>query len=309
MKKTIIHITLTLSAMLLILASGVFAYLSAKDENGDLSIKTNHTHIFEESSSDVLPTATPIPTVTTSTYTPTPTPEPTLSPTPSPTTETPPIQPPSPSPTPSPTPSGPVFIDGFLDPRSITPEIVSNPSSITVLVNKYYAVPSDYVPSLVRAESSRNQSLHPEAAAAWDEMREDCKEATGYTLYLTSGYRSYNTQKDSFESAIRNKGVFRAISRYAHPGRSEHQLGLALDIATTASPTISGSFLNTDAGKWVRDNGHLYGFILRYPSGKEHITGYAFEAWHYRYVGVELATELYNSGQTLEEYYGLIPNH
>ncbi|MBN1775909.1 MAG: D-alanyl-D-alanine carboxypeptidase family protein [Clostridiales bacterium] len=211
---------------------------------------------------------------------------------------------PTPTPIPTPVPGEPVYINGFLDPRSVTPEIISNPSSITALVNKYHAVTKDYVPSLVPAKSSNGRYIRPEAADAWDLMREACHEDTGKTLYLTSGYRSYATQKASFENAIINKGLERAVSKYAYPGRSEHQLGLALDIATTSYKTISGSFLSTEAGQWMTEHAHEYGFILRYPSGKESITGYAFEAWHYRYIGVDAATAMHSSGQTLEEYLG-----
>ncbi|NLT12517.1 MAG: hypothetical protein GXY06_08940 [Clostridiaceae bacterium] len=197
-----------------------------------------------------------------------------------------------------------VYIDGFLDPRSVTPVIVPDPTSLTTLVNKFNAVPAEYVPALVLALSSKGCYIRPEAAEAWNLMRTACRTATGSTLYICSGYRSYTTQKSSFDDAIATKGVVRAISKYAYPGRSEHQLGLALDVATTATKTISGSFLTTPAGAWMAAHAHEYGFILRYPSGKENITGYAFEAWHFRYVGVEPATAMYINGQTLEEYLG-----
>lgn len=182
--------------------------------------------------------------------------------------------------------------------------MVSDASSITVLVNKYYSVSKDYVPSLVLAESSNGRYIRSEAADAWNLMRVACYDSTGKTLYIVSGYRSYATQKNSFENAIAKKGLTRAISKYAYPGRSEHQLGLALDISTTDSKKISGSFLKTTTGAWMAEHAHEYGFILRYPSGKESITGYAFEAWHYRYVGVDPATAMHDSGQTLEEYLG-----
>jgi len=198
----------------------------------------------------------------------------------------------------------PVYVDGFLDPRSVTPTMVPDASSITVLVNKYNAVSQDYVPSLVLAESSNNRYIRSEAADAWNLMRVACYDATGKTLYLVSGYRSYSAQKSSFENALTWKGLTRAISKYAYPGRSEHQLGLALDIATTDSKKISADFLETTAGAWMAEHSYEYGFILRYPSGKESITGYAFEAWHYRYVGVDPATAMHDNGLTLEEYLG-----
>jgi len=205
--------------------------------------------------------------------------------------------------TPSPS-DRPVYVNGFLDPRSVTPTMVSDASPLTVLVNKFYCVSKDYVPSLVPAKSSKQCYLRPEAADAWNLMRAACYDATGKTLYLSSGYRSYATQKFIFENAIANKGLERAISKYAYPGRSEHQLGLALDITTTDYKSISGSFLKTAAGQWMVEHAHEYGFILRYPSGKESITGYAFEAWHFRYVGVDPAIAMHNSRQTFEEYLG-----
>jgi D-alanyl-D-alanine carboxypeptidase len=90
-------------------------------------------------------------------------------------------------------------------------------------------------------------------------------------------------------------------------GRSEHNLGLALDISTTDAGEISSGFADTTAGAWVVEHCHEYGFILRYPKDKTAITGYVFEPWHYRYVGIDLAGTLFASGQTLEEYCGKVP--
>ncbi len=211
----------------------------------------------------------------------------------------------------APTPTGPVWYDGFVDPRTVEFEIISNPGDITVLINKYYAVSEDYAPELVTAASSANQKLRPESNAAWDLMRAACYEETGKTLYLTAGYSTFQQRIDLFEGAIKkvNDGVAnftmkRVVSKYAYAGRSEHNVGLALDIREINDSDISSNFLNTTAGAWMSDHAHEYGFILRYPSGKGHITGYDFEAWHFRYVGVDLATTLYEGGLTLEEYYG-----
>mgnify|MGYP002735323215 CR=1 FL=1 len=268
------------------------------------------------STTSMYPTTLETEATSTSTISPTPIPTPPPKRTPPPEPKTAPEKqpPPHPSPTPTPvpsptsppaTPEGPVYVNGFLDPRSITPTLVSDPSSLTVLVNKYFEVSSDYVPSLVEVISSKNCSIRPEAAEAWDLMREACSAATGKTLYLSSGYRSYETQKKLFEDALANKGLERAVSKYAYPGRSEHQLGLALDITTTDTKSISGSFLSTEAGMWMTDHAYEFGFILRYPSGKESITGYAFEAWHYRFVGVDVATAMYGTGLCYEEYLGI----
>jgi D-alanyl-D-alanine carboxypeptidase len=200
----------------------------------------------------------------------------------------------------------PVWYDGFVDPRTVRAEIVSNPGDITVLINKYYAMPEDYVPELVLAKNSAGQYLRPEASDAWDLMHEACLEDIGQNLYLISGYRSYATQAYSFSNGIERNGLAFAVKKNAYPGRSEHPLGLALDINIASDPEIRDGFMETTAGKWVAKHGHEYGFILRYPKDKGDIIGYGYEAWHFRYLGVELATELYESGQTPEEYYGKI---
>ena len=197
-----------------------------------------------------------------------------------------------------------VWYNGYVDPRSVRAEVVSDPSDIEVLVNKYYAMPADYVPDLVMANHSDGQYLRPEASDAWDAMYDACKADCGESLYLISGYRSYATQTYSFSNAITRRGIDKAVEKNAYQGRSEHPLGLALDINIASDPEIRDGFAETTAGKWVNEHGHEYGFIMRYPRDKGSITGYGYEAWHYRYVGVDLATKLYESGQTLEEYYG-----
>lgn len=218
---------------------------------------------------------------------------------------------PTPSPTPTPAPEyvepildKPVWYNGYVDPRSIRAELVTNPGDIDVLINKYYSMPSDYVPDLVMAESSAGQYLRPEADDAWDLMRAACKKDCGEVLYLVSGYRSWATQAYSFTHAIERRGIDKVCEKNAYQGRSEHCLGLALDMNIASDPEIRDEFAETTAGKWVNEHGHEYGFIQRYPRDKGSITGYGYEAWHYRYVGVEVATAMYKTGQTLEEYYG-----
>lgn len=220
---------------------------------------------------------------------------------------------PTPSPTPTPAPEyieplidKPVWYNGYVDPRSIRAELVTNPEDITVLINKYYSMPSDYVPDLVMAGSSAGQYLRPEADDAWDLMRAACQADSGEVLYLVSGYRSWATQTYSFTHAIERRGIDKVCEKNAYQGRSEHCLGLALDINIASDPEIRDEFAESTAGQWVNEHGHEYGFILRYPREKGSIIGYGYEAWHYRYVGVELATALFESGQTLEEYYGKV---
>ena len=243
-----------------------------------------------------VPAAT-VPTATAATAPPTPTPLPTPTPTPSPT----------PTPTPEyiePIIDEPVWYNGYVDPRSIRAEVVANPEDISVLINKYYAMPSDYVPDLVMAASSAGQYLRPEADDAWDLMRAACQKDAGETLYLVSGYRSWADQTYSFSNAIVRRGIDKVCEKNAYQGRSEHCLGLALDMNIASDPEIRDEFAESTAGAWVNEHGHEYGFILRYQREKGSITGYGYEAWHYRYVGIEVATSLYESGQTLEEYYG-----
>jgi len=220
---------------------------------------------------------------------------------------------PTPTPTPTPAPEyieplidKPVWYNGYVDPRSIRAELVTNPEDITVLINKYYSMPSDYVPDLVMAGSSAGQYLRPEADDAWDLMRAACQADSGEVLYLVSGYRSWATQMYSFTHAIERRGIDKVCEKNAYQGRSEHCLGLALDINIASDPEIRDEFAESTAGQWVNEHGHEYGFILRYPREKGSIIGYGYEAWHYRYVGVELATALFESGQTLEEYYGKV---
>jgi len=200
-----------------------------------------------------------------------------------------------------------VWYDGYADPRTISAEIVTNPEDLTVLVNKYFAIPESYTPDLVLAESSKNQYVKTEANDAWNLMRAACEADTGYVLYLCSGYRTFEAQAALYSKSIADKGIAHACSRNALEGRSEHNLGLALDISTTGAGVISSGFAGTEAGIWVGEHCYEYGFILRYPEEKTSITGYVYEPWHYRYVGVDLAGTLYASGQTLEEYYGKVP--
>ena len=134
-------------------------------------------------------------------------------------------------------------------------------------------------------------------------MYQACLEQTGLELYLVSGYRSYSAQTKSYNRALSRKGLVHTIKYYAWPGRSEHQLGLGFDISTADKREISAHFAERPAGQWLAAHAYLYGFILRYPAGKESLTGYGYEAWHYRYVGVDLATICYQNNWVLEEYW------
>ena len=178
---------------------------------------------------------------------------------------------------------------------------IFDPSSLTVCVNRKSTLSSDYNPTDlvlpdVRAVNSSNRLyMRKEAASALEELFK-AAEDENYYLYAVSGYRSYSYQKS----------IYNPYSGYSAPaGASEHQLGLAMDITLAKyNGTLSVDFGNTKEGKWVKENAHKYGFIIRYLQGKEDITGYNYEPWHLRYLGVDLATELYEKNITLEEYYG-----
>ena len=178
---------------------------------------------------------------------------------------------------------------------------IFDPSSLTVCVNRKSTLSSDYKPTDlvlpdVRAVNSSNRLyMRKEAASALEELFK-AAEDENYYLYAVSGYRSYSYQKS----------IYNPYSGYsAPPGASEHQLGLAMDVTLPEyGSRLYVKFGQSEEGIWLRENAYRYGFVIRYLEGKEDITGYNYEPWHIRYVGEELAKELYERGITLEEYYG-----
>ena len=126
--------------------------------------------------------------------------------------------------------------------------------------------------------------------------------SAGLSIRVVSGFRSYNTQNNLYNNYVNRDGRAAADTYSARPGHSEHQTGLAADINL-----VDDSFEYTSEGQWLNNNAYKYGFILRYPKGKTSETGYIYESWHYRYVGVDLATKLYNGGNwiSLENYFGI----
>lgn len=165
-------------------------------------------------------------------------------------------------------------------------DIIVGPTYINgiLIVNKKYALPIDF--------GGTNES----AINALYELQNDAS-LIGYSMPLLSGYRSYYTQQTLYNNYVNIDGKDLADTYSARPGHSEHQTGLAFDVGN-----IDDNYGNTQEGIWLKNNAHLYGFIIRYPKGKEHITGYQYEPWHIRYLGVEHATNIYNSEITLEEY-------
>lgn len=179
--------------------------------------------------------------------------------------------------------------------------------SITILVNKNHSISASYVPGdlvTVDLPSTRDTQLRSVAAEGLTKLFK-AAEAAGHELYCCSGYRSYETQSELYAWNVDTYGVEGAELVSARPGMSEHQLGLAMDV-TSASVgfDLLESFGTTPEGQFIKENAHKYGFIVRYPQGKTDITGYAYEPWHLRYLGVDMATDIYNSGKTMEEYYG-----
>ncbi len=158
-----------------------------------------------------------------------------------------------------------------------------------LIANKTYSLPESYNPG----------GLLPECEEAFALMKKDAARL-GLNIYISSGFRSYASQKSIYNRYVSRDGKALADTYSARPGHSEHQTGLSIDLNT-----ITQSFGRTKEGKWVAANCHKYGFIIRYPEGKSHITGYCFEPWHLRYVGVDTATAIAQSGLCLEEYYGI----
>ena len=174
------------------------------------------------------------------------------------------------------------------------------------LVNRDYALASDYVPNdLTRPDvqmTSSNIKMRSEAAAALEEMFQAAKDEMGYTLVAVSGYRSYGQQSAIFERKVKNVGKKAALLLVAPPGCSEHQLGLAMDLGCKRNTSLTESFINTPEGAWVAENAHRFGYIIRYKEEWTEITGYSDEPWHVRYVGKEHAQRIHALDIPLEYY-------
>lgn len=196
------------------------------------------------------------------------------------------------------------FKNGIYSPLNVTPDTVENPEDVTVLVNKVHAIPEGWVPDdLQPVIDNKNQKLRKEANEAYTKFYNAAKEK-GIDIYSISGYRTNATQKLYWNNQVKVYGEEYASQYSAYPGRSEHQLGLAIDISyTTQGDRLSEKVATTPLGKFIVSDAYKYGFILRYQKDKVAITNYGYEPWHMRYVGVELATKLHESGLTLEEYY------
>lgn len=175
-------------------------------------------------------------------------------------------------------------------------------SKIDVLVNKYHKLDENYEPSDLTIIDSKyasgTQKLRKEAQIKFEEMASDMAKEN-LKIYAGSTYRSYTYQKGLYDRYVKKDGFAAAETYSARSGYSEHQLGLAVDIVNGKWDYLSENDKEYD---YLVKNSYKYGFILRYPRGSEYITGYMFEDWHFRYLGIELATKVFNSCLTYDEY-------
>lgn len=180
----------------------------------------------------------------------------------------------------------------------------TNPDSIWVVVNKQHALePKTYQPSDLASVGGQQASA--KITASLQQLITDAK-MQGITLRVISGYRSYTYQNNLYNSYVAKDGQTVADSYSARPGYSEHQTGLAVDVGGTHGCDIEQCFGDTPEGKWLAENAHIYGFVIRYNDAKQHITGYQREPWHIRYVGVDLVKAMKKSQvTTLEEFFNV----
>ena len=172
-----------------------------------------------------------------------------------------------------------------------------------ILVNKYNYVTQDYIPENLEpidtAYARSGMQLVSEAKNAFEELSQKAKE-DDMTILAMSSYRSYDYQVNLYNNYVETDGKQAADTYSARAGYSEHQTGLAVDVYNGVIPYTS--FEETEEFTWMQQNAYKYGFILRFPEDKTNITGYQYESWHYRYVGKEIAEEIYKNNLTLEEY-------
>ena len=178
-----------------------------------------------------------------------------------------------------------------------------NLNTPTILVNKYYYLEKDYVPNNLEKVSTNyalsNMKLVNVAKDAYEEMAKAAQKDKR-KLVIMSAYRSYDYQVNLYNRYAKKDGADKADTYSGRPGFSEHQTGLAFDLYN--GKTVYTRFEETKEFDWMQENAYKYGFILRFPKDKEKETGYVYEAWHYRYVGKEIAKEIKEKNISLEEY-------
>lgn len=190
--------------------------------------------------------------------------------------------------------------------------ILNNP--FFILVNRDNKLSEDYIPNNLKLSEVEfldyieTRDLESTTADALKEMFDAALE-DGVTLLGASGYRSYNIQKNLYDSRVASMGEERTSLYTAQPGASEHQTGLAIDILSSDYQNLDDGFENSKGFEWLINNCYKYGFILRYLEGKEDITGYNYEPWHFRYIGnVEIAKDIMERGIVFEEYINEVNN-
>lgn len=181
--------------------------------------------------------------------------------------------------------------------------MIKSPENLDILVNKNNKLDKNYVPTDLELidinYAYENKYLRKEAKKMFEKLSKDAKKE-GYRIVATSTYRDYDYQNNLYKYYVKEKGKKYADMCSARAGHSEHQTGLAVDVA--GSNDSYDDFEDSIEFNWMKENAHKYGFILRYPKGKEKITGFKYEPWHYRYIGIDIATEIYEKDITLEEY-------
>jgi D-alanyl-D-alanine carboxypeptidase len=189
---------------------------------------------------------------------------------------------------------------------------LTDPTSIWVIVNKKHGLnPKTYIPAdlvvpsvSLRVPGNSSMQVRKVTAADLEKLVRGAKN-DGINLQLSSGYRSYSFQVSLYNSYVQSDGQAAADRASARPGYSEHQTGLAADLDDLNHQChLEACFGDTPEGKWLAAHAYEYGFVIRYPKGKESITGYEYEPWHIRYLGIPAATEMHRTGiQTLEEFF------
>jgi len=179
----------------------------------------------------------------------------------------------------------------------------ANTNGYDFIVNKNYKLEQNYIPNdlekISLEYSCDNKYLRKVARINFEKMAKEAKE-NGFNIIAVSTYRSYDYQEKLYNNYVKEKGLYYADMASARAGHSEHQTGLAVDIADLSLDY--DNFEDTKEFTWVKENAHKYGFIMRYPKAKFHITGFKYEPWHYRYVGINTAKYIYKNNITLEEY-------
>ena len=181
--------------------------------------------------------------------------------------------------------------------------LIEHPDDVLVLVNKNNKLPAAYRPRDLEAISlefaNEEKYLRKDAKEQFEKLSKEAK-TLGYSIVAVSAYRGYDYQEELYHYYVKTKGEKYADLCSARPGHSEHQTGLALDVM--GSNNDYDEFEYSVEFSWMKENAHRYGFILRYPEGKENVTGFKYEPWHYRYVGIDIAKYIYENNLTLEEY-------